>query len=279
MRRVERRRRSRFSLWLCAAGAVLPACFFFSDFDGLSGGPAPAGSDAAEDTDATCTGSQFDMCQVVPKAPAGFAQVVDAMGDDFCQVPAQIFLPKLGKFHTCGTDANFIDSANAEVVLRMAWSDAALSVFAHVQKDPSIPIVSDTPLYKGDALELFFANTATRTGDLAADNALHVIIAPPPEDGGPGGANIPDGEWASRRTADAYEIELRIPWSEFGGPAPNSGAKVVVDLGVDIVGPQGERYQSFVHYEQSDGATLYCKDNSLPVPSDGTLTWCESALQ
>jgi hypothetical protein len=175
-----------------------------------------------------------------------------------------------------------MDGANAVVTMKMVWSTSALHVFVRVEKDPSIPIVTDvSTLYKGDAIELFFANRDEPTGNLATDEAIQLIVAPP-EEGGPGYISSQQpftGEFLALRANGGYVAELSIPWSMLGGPAPSSGLGVVLNLGVDITGPNGERYQSFLEYTLPDGGDLFCKDTSKPTPSESTLTWCKSTLQ
>lgn len=287
MRRVE--------VWSWLVGLSLPACIFVSDFDGLTDGP-PHEQDAANDAvdggaeaevdsgDApACTNTQFQLCSTVPAAPPGFAQVVDGLDNEFCQVPAHIFHPLQGSFQTCGTDADFVDTADATVTTRMVWSSSGIHLFIHAQKDPSIPIVTDpTQLYKGDAVEFLFANRAAPTGNLATDQAVQLIIAPPLPDGGSGYLSSIEpftSPWVAVRANGGYDVELEVPWSMLGGPTPTSQLGVVLNLGIDIAGPNGERYQSFVHYTLPDGGAVFCKDTSKPTPSENTLTWCASKLQ
>lgn len=283
-------------LALVAAGLAASACVFLSDFDGLTGGQESVTSDAGPSDSApsdsapddpsdggACETLQFKLCTGVPAAPNGFQQTVDGLDDDFCHVPTSVFQPKLGVFHTCGADAQFIDAANASVAMRVAWSASGVHFFAAVRKAANIPIVVDTvQLYKGDALELFFANRATPNGNLVTDGAAHLIVAPPGPDGGPGYLSSPSpwtAEWATRLVQGGYDVELVIPWTELGGPAPESGSAVVLDVGVDITGPKGERYQSFLAYTTVDGGQQFCKDNTKPTPSESTLTWCSSKLE
>lgn len=293
----------RADLLFACAGLALPACFFISDFDGLSGGPdeAAGGSGgqsdansessggaggAAEggDSDASvnCNGPLIKLCSGVPAAPPGFSQVVDGLDDEFCQVPLTLFLPELGRFQTCGAEGQFIDNANASVAARVVWSTSGIHYFIHIQKDPSIPIVIDTDqLYSKDAIEIFFGNTATPTGPLAADHAVHLIITPPGADGqSPAFSVDPPAtiQYVSVLANGGYDVEFEIPWSELGGPAPVAGNVVVLNIGVDITGPNDERYQSFMHYLLPDGGEQFCKDTSKPTPDENTLTWCVSEL-
>jgi hypothetical protein len=269
-------------LLLAGAGLLLPACIFFSDFDGLADGPAhDAGGDAPDAP--ACSGAQFKLCTAVPRAPEGFEQLVDGLVSDFCQLPATVFQPKLGSFQTCGAEASFIDSAEASLTARVAWSEAGLHFFGQFRKDPSIPIVVDpVQLYKGDAIEILFANRAAPTGDPITDQALHLIIAPPEQDGSAGhlsSSMLFDEPWMAVRTSGGFDVELVIPWSLLGGPAPETDNGVVLNLGLDITGPSGERYQSFLHYTPQDGASSqFCKDTSKVTPAESTLTWCASKL-
>jgi hypothetical protein len=283
-------------LWPALLAAWVPACILVSDFEGLDDGPrnaTDAGSDASLPSDSaveaetsndtgTCDTSTFKLCSAVPAAPAGFVQTVDGSDEDFCDAPSTVFLPQQGRFHTCGPESDFMDGANAVVTTKIVWSTSALHVFVRVEKDPSIPIVTDVAtLYKGDAIELFFANREEPTGNLAADEAIHLIVAPP-EEGGVGYISSQQpftGEFLSVRANGSYVVELSIPWSMLGGQTPNTGLGVVLNLGVDITGPNGERYQSFLEYTAPDGGDLFCKDTSQPTPSESTLTWCKSTLQ
>ncbi len=303
--------RSRFSL---VVASLLTSCYFASDFDGLSDGPSKPGTggtagaggatggqagagvggvgggqggqsgDAGTDADAGCSLTAIKLCSGIPAAPAGFTQIIDAQGTEFCSLPFHDFLPKQGEYQDCGAQANWVD-AGLDAQIWIVWSDQGLHVFAHVnKKDPVVCYLdTDAAIYNADALEFFFGNTASPTaGSLASNNALHLTVAPPPLAGGLAPSSVDPFvggiELASRRVSTGFEVEVLIPWTTLGGPAPGPNSPLQLDVAIDGYGPGGVDYQSFIAYEPIGGGTQYCKDNSLPKPAEDVRTWCASKL-
>jgi hypothetical protein len=274
-------KRARAAIVVVALGvAIAPAaagCIFFSSFDGLTDGGdagAPDGGDAA------CGQVKVALCNSIPRAGSGFVQVIDGDAAEFCAIPSATFDPAGGEFRTCPRPP-WLEDAAARAVVHLAWSDAA--IHAHVRVDKATPVApSDAgEPYKGDAVELFFGNAEAPTGSFADDHVTIFIIAPPLEKGGSGTLSVSrafNGEWTTRRDDTGYEVELSIPWSALGGASPASGRPILWNLGLDVAGPSGPRYQAFLRYRLPDGGTAWCNDTPAPKPSVDDESWCHPEL-
>ena len=273
--------RTRAALMAAALGlasATAAGCILFSSFDGLTGGTEDAG--VPDGGDAACGRTHLQLCNEIPRAPDGFAQVVDGDAAEFCAIPSGSFAPGGGEYRTCPEPA-WLEGAALRVEIHAAWSDAALHV--HVRVDKATPVVPNDAgeLYKGDAVEILVGNAEAPTGPLADDHAAQILVAPPAAEGEPGSLGSSgsfSGAWAARRDEGGYDVELEIPWSFLGGEIPAAGRGVLFNFAVDVVGPAGERYQSFLRYEQADGGTLWCNDTAAPKPAVDDRSWCRPDL-
>jgi hypothetical protein len=185
-----------------------------------------------------------DACANVPHFTAA-TQVVDGIGDEFCDIPAMVFEVK-----SCPTiyPQNDPPPMPEKVLVRIAWSDVYFHLHIHVV-DPKV-IVNPDPgnLWSGDAVEIYIAGTSDLHGSYNGTNdggAIQIVLAPPagglPTRGqaffNPGGtthtsAPINDMIYAGRIVADGYELELQLPWVAFA-PARKAGNKIGFDLAVD----------------------------------------------
>lgn len=274
-------RRLRAALTAAALGlgaATAAGCILFSSFDGLTGGTEDAG--APDGGDAACGRTQVVLCNEIPRAPNGFAQVVDGDAAEFCALPSTSLTPPKGQYRTCPEPA-WLEEAAPRVEVHAAWSDAALHVHVRVDKATEVAPNDAGELYKGDAVEIFVGNAEAPTGPLTGDHAAQIIVAPPAAEGEPGSLGSSGsftGAWAARRDEAGYEVELQIPWSFLGGEIPAAGRGVLFNFGIDVVGPAGERYQSFLRYEAADGGTVWCNEVGVPKPSVDDRSWCRSEL-
>ncbi|MEO7590535.1 MAG: sugar-binding protein [Byssovorax sp.] len=276
-------RRARAAFAAVALGfLVAPAaagCIFFSSFDGLTdgvddAGPPDGGSDAA------CGQVKVPLCKSIPSAPGGFAQVVDGDAAEFCAIPFTTFDPSGGQYRTCPRPA-WLDDAEPRAAVRAAWSAAAIHVHVRVDKATAVAPNDAGELYKGDAVELFFANVEAPTGALDADHSVTIIVAPPLTVGGPGTLSASKaftGAWTTRLDATGYDVELTLPWSLLGGALPAANRTIVWNFGIDVAAPSGPRFQSFLRYELPDAGPVWCDDNASPKPSSNDQSWCQATL-
>lgn len=176
------------------------------------------------------------------------AQSMDGKADDFCDVPFVVFDNSTGAVRDPSpTPAE----AKTTMTIRAAWSSVGLHLHLAV-KDPKIIVAtpaSEKNLYLGDSVEIYVAGYDTLTGSydfMTKDfGAQQIIIAPALPDGtigtraqlfyggGPKGSP-PLDRWASRNTADGYEIEVRLPWTDLKPTtmaAPVAGKKIALTLG------------------------------------------------
>jgi hypothetical protein len=276
-RRLARITLSAFALGLAAA-ELAAGCILFSSFDGLTGGPDDAGT--PDNLDSACGQVIVALCKSIPRVPSGWEQVVDGDPAEFCAIPRATFEPEKGEFRTC-PKPTWLAEAAPRAVLHAAWSDKALHIHVRVDKATAITPNEVGELYNGDALEIFAGNVEVPTGSFDADHVLHLILAPPPSEGAPGAlstSKVWSGPWITRRDDEGYDAELEIPWSSLGGEPPAAGRAILWNVGLDVAGPAGERYQSFVRYELPDGGTAWCHEDNLPKPSIDDRSFCSPEL-
>jgi hypothetical protein len=221
-----------------------------------------------------------DLCAEIPKFAAA-TQVVDGVGDEFCDVPTTHFDPKKGQLMVPSPAPGWVKT---DVRARFAWSASAFH--AHVAVvDSNIQVVDDPfTLYLGDAVEVYIAGFSTLTGTfdgIQDAGAMQVVIAPP-SGAVPARAEIfqntvhvgslPSGQWAARRVPGGYEIELRIPWTDLGGAEMRSGLTIGVDLGLDDKDGPADRFWSV--YEIAPTTISICGE-----PSCDDRLWCLPSLK
>ena len=90
--------------------------------------------------------------------------------------------------------------------------------------------------------------------------------------------SVRDNARAALAAIDEFGSLDAYLWSFVGGEIPAAGRGVLFNFGVDVVGPAGERYQSFLHYEGVDGGTIWCTDDGVPKPSVDDRSWCRAEL-
>jgi hypothetical protein len=214
-------------------------------------------------------------------------QTVDCDPSEFCGVPVWVL------------DAPSGGSSPAVVRLQVAWSDAALHVFARVATWPVLPS-TNIDLYTGDAVEIFVAaSSASLTGG-QGDDAVHFVVAPPPPNTAAGGVGIffqpsegtmsypaPSGIFAACVIPDAgYDIEVQIPWTLSWLPPttpPASGDRIGFDFAIDVSGAaDGGRIQTFEYLGPTpdSGAPSQCTVIGEPeAPYCDDRSYCRPVVQ
>lgn len=240
-----------------------------------------------------------DPCSSGAVLPMTQSQVIDGLGDEFCDLP--------------GFELNFDNAArgNADlphsVVARVGWSEQAFHLYAQVE-DPELASNPELDyLWSGDVVELFLA---TGPADELAGffsgriDGVQLVFAPPTNELAARAARLfwlpsednPDTYvqvreplstgFAARVTATGYAIEAAIPWSSFGPRTPDigSGSQIAFNLGLSTANAQSIG-------NPNDGrqgsATLYvgggvegvntCQGEQLPWCN--STTWCSPELQ
>lgn len=260
------------------------------------GAPArEAGEDAPSGPCPVLVGN--DACATVPRFTAS-TQVVDGIGDEFCDVPAMVF-----DVSECPTLLRVTVADPAEMperaTLRIAWSSDAFHLHIHVA-DPQV-IVNPDParLWDGDAVELFIAGPSAGglTGSYNGSNdggAIQIVLAPPgagfPTRGqaffNPGGnvhtnAPISSSIYAGRLVDDGYELELRLPWVAFADPAI-PGALMGFDVAISTQkdADVGRQLQCIISDVEVDGTEACDFPRNRPAePYCDDRTWCRPELQ
>lgn len=267
---------------LAATSAV--GCSLISSFDGLTGG-------------ASCEREAYvDTCEVIPRAPDGFRHVVDGDRVELCAVEADPFDPLKGMYRSKPDGASscpppdWLVEAAPEVVLRAAWSDAALHIHVRVDKATEIVPGEAEALYDGDAIEIFVGNAEEPTGSLEDDHATFLTFAPPRVPGGEGrsySGKIAGVTSKARRDDAGYEVEIEIPWTSFNSEPPTAGRRILWNVALDVaaeIDGKRERFQSFLHYKDyaADGKQRFCRyDDPLHnerKPSQDDRSWCTPVL-
>lgn len=208
---------------------------------------------------------------------------VDGLGDEYCAsgVWARGFEVK-GAMRTMPSPvpAKFLE----RVVVRAVLSSYGFHVHVAVLDDPRV-LVDGTDPTQGDAVELFLRGARPATGDLATDQALHVVVAPPTTTTGPvaytyvggkKGAALPGGAFAGRLVAKGYEVEVVLPWTTIKNePAP--GDKIGFDVAVDVkddAAASGRELRAIMNFETLASSSA-CSALGKPIdPACDTRTWC-----
>ena len=171
--------------------------------------------------------------------------------------------------------------------MRVGISPFGVHVFVQVLGDPRV-LVDRDELTEGDAVEIFMRGTPGRmlTGELAADEALHVVLTPPSTTAeglgaqyyeGKRGAPIADDRWHSRRVQGGYEVELHYPWTDLknqSAPGMEMGFDVAIDV-KDDPSAKGRELRALMHYQPvASSASCDALAISPPDPLCDDRTWC-----
>jgi hypothetical protein len=218
-------------------------------------------------------------------------QVLDAYADEFCDVPPVHFTAGDAPYKEGETGSMSAPNPPPpeEITFRAAWSTAAFHFHAHIV-DPMICVNSDlTGLYNGDELELFVAGgtdfTVTYPTGTSA-NAISIGISP-------ARGTIPSRAvlyrnqtrtafdqqyWATRLTADGWEVEVRLPWPGTLMPAA-AGATLGFQLGLSMAEVQGGNRVEFATLPIPTGVTGTTCPQNHAMPWCDDRTWCKPIAQ
>lgn len=236
-----------------------------------------------------------NACATVPRFTAA-KQVVDGIGDEFCDIPAMVF-----DVDSCATMfPSEPPSMPEKVYLRIAWSTEAFHLHVHVV-DPSVLVSTDeTRLWDSDAVEIYIAGASGTDlkGSYSGSDyggPIQIILSPPaggyptrgqaylyPSATNAVRATINNSIFAGRLVADGYELELRYPWVAFSQtPAP--GKKIAFDIAVNAredADANQRQLQCIISNVYVDGS-LACNYRPPGIPAQpycDDRTWCQPEL-
>jgi hypothetical protein len=149
-------------------------------------------------------------------------------------------------------------------------------------------------LWYGDNVQFFLAGTGTRTGEyLGSDDggATHIIVSPPASADDTAEAvqlfesslgtvstyELPSTEYAARLVPDGYEVEVRIPWSQYADTM-TSGGRIGFDVIVGTSDSSGYGLQLEGGLANNPVANSVCA-TTRTHPGCDDRTWCTPALQ
>jgi len=216
---------------------------------------------------------------------------VDGSGVEFCREeegkqstpPRRFTMSEAARTSPTPAPARFTQ----KVEVRVGLSPFGVHVFVQVTGDPRV-LVDRDDLVQGDAVEVFLRGTPTTelTGDLAADQAVHLVMTPPSETAAGLGAQYYQGKKAAplrddyfhtRRVRSGYEVELHYPWTELknqSAPGTLMGFDVALDV-KDDPSAKGRELRALM-YAQPVSASASC-DALMVSPADpfcDDRTWC-----
>jgi hypothetical protein len=237
------------------------------------------------------------LCTSVPKF-AG-AQVLDAIADEFCDVPATVFELRRGVtfFHQPPPTVPDVMTA------RIAWDNDGIHAHFHVD-DPllvrdfryssaagpdyvELDIGGAAPLsgyYDGETydvglMNVFLSPESTLTpikgftGPVPAQAAMgfysqqHAVERNPLTD---------TAKWAYRTVSGGYEFELFLRWNLLGRSSPPaSGTAIALDLGFGT--QNNPNYWAWWPSVEETGSAMYAGQTFLAVNSPGATTTCVSS--
>src|SRR5690606_40266520 len=225
-------------------------------------------------------------------------QVLDARGDDFCDVP--------------GFELNFKNGARGNndlphnMIVRVAWSKEAFHLFAEVEDSQVVTNSQIDYLWSGDVVELFLAPRppSELSGFFSGRvDGVQLLIAPPSSQHAARAARLfwlPSEDnannylqvreplnsgFVARLTERGYAVEARLPWSMFGPRTPEikNGSKIALDFGLStanaqsIGNPDDGREGAVVLYAGPTSNVNTC--NGDQVPWCNSTTWCAATLR
>ncbi len=238
------------------------------------------GSDAPAPT--SCTDpSMTSFCAPIVGLVGAYA--VDGLGTEYCAsgVWSRGFEVKAAMRTTPSPVPAKITE---RVVVRALLSSYGYHVHVAVLDDPRI-VVDTSDYTQGDAVELFLRGAKAATGDLVADQAVHVVVTPPTATSGPNaayyvggkkGAGLPGGAFAGRIVAGGWEVEVVLPWTTIKNePAP--GDKIGFDVAVDVKDDpslSAREVRAIMSYE-AVASSPTCSALGTPAdPACDDRTWC-----
>jgi len=247
-----------------------------------AGGDAPAAcTPPAPATDYSCTSmARFTAAK----------QVVDGIGDEFCDIPAVHYTAANAPYregHTGGSPPPATPPPE-DVTFRAAWSLDAFHLHAHVN-DPSIYESNDDSMFwNGDEVEVFVAGGPNFTVTYPAGtdaNSMEVGIVPP---NGLTGARaivylgqshvaLDAQYYAARLVPGGYEIELQLPWAGTAKPTM-AGDTMGFYFGLSTQDTPGVGREEYASLPVPAVAGSTCPI-SPPLPWCDDRTWCHPILE
>lgn len=256
-----------------------------------------------------------DLCNKINKFTG--TQVVDAIGDEFCDVPATIFQVKKGVTRDGSLPGPVTDVVSA----RVAWD--AKGIHAHFHVDD--PVIVRQPIYIGpDALHFFIGGDTPTYGKFDGntydDGFVQIDLSPPSTtgmtilkhftggfpamaemwfwsptstSGGYFSQVTAPAQWAARLVSGGWEAELFVPWSVLGRTsAPTAGTTIAADLGASVCDDPGAwaadaKYPICGTPYSADtflaikpvSATSTCNGWGGLAPTCDDRTWCQPTLE
>lgn len=237
-----------------------------------------------------------DPCGSGTVLPMKETQVLDARGDEFCEIP--------------GFELNFGNAArgNADLpqtmTMRVAWSEDAFHLYAEVT-DPEVVTNAEIDyLWSGDVVELYLAPgpASGLSGYFSGRiDGVQLLIAPPTNAQPARAARLfwmpnQDGNqvqvreemtsgFAARATQTGYAVEARLPWSMFGPRTPDieNGISIALDVGLStasaatIGNANDGREGAIVLFAGPTGEVNTCSGDQ--VPWCNSTSWCTTTLR
>ena len=161
----------------------------------------------------------------------GGKQVLDGVGDEFCDVPPVHYTAGNAPYregHSGGSTPP-LTAPPEDVTFRAAWSLDAFHLHAHVI-DPSILVSNDdSMLWNGDEVEIYVAGSPDFSVTYPAGtnvNAIQIGIVPPSGVVGARGVvylgqshqPLDSQYFAARLVPGGYEVEVQLPWAGTATP-------------------------------------------------------------
>lgn len=275
-----------------AAGAAAGAGGASAGSGGAGGGAGGASAGAGGTTAGAGGGGAGGTSCVPPAAATDYSctsmarftaatQVVDGIGDEFCNVPPVHYTAANAPYREghSGGSAPPLTAPPETVTFRAAWSVDAFHLHAHVD-DPSIYESNDnTTLYNGDEIEIFVAGGPNFSVTYPAgtdSNSIEIGVVPPAGLVGARGVvylgqnrqTLDSQYFAARLVPGGYEVEVKLPWQGTAKPT-QAGDTMGFYFGLstqDTAGVGREEYASLP-------VTTFAGASSCPIAPP--LPWCD----
>lgn len=248
------------------------------DDDATTGGGTTTDESSSSASGESGTGG--DDCLLLGGAPAQFLppftspfQEVDGSDADFCGVPSVAWRHGDGGFESLAT------AADADAIVRVAWSTAALHVHAWIGDDDVRP--NEERPYLGDAFEVFVSSTDELEGEFdgaEAAGSVQLVVAPgqtgPIVELYPDDAQPLEGVQATALSvADGYVVEMFIPWR--WPERITIDSRIGFDVALDSATGESAFSQALLCLEPVETTSCASMD---PHPSCDNRTWCRPRL-
>lgn len=249
-------------------------------FDAFDSGVVADGADAAALPDPTDCGPHSSVSACAPSPSFSGLHLLEGEGDEFCGMATRGYLVNDGEQKIPASA-----SAPERVVVYLATDPNGVHGYVGVFDDPKILVGGTHDLLAGDAVEVFLHghHDAGVTGALDADQAVHVVIAPPTSTRSARAAyykndvydsDVDGASFGARMCKGGYEVEFVIPWTKIPGEPP-AGLSYGFDLAVDVrdlPASTGRELRSFFKVQPVPTPVAACGGTAEPYCDD--RTWC-----